>query len=118
MPVSPLPPDALFRLTAWFPALQRLTASTRARLVGRLEGHPRAVEYADDLVGDALNKWRDRKGEWSLPEVPAPEDIEREWTELVEPALPAVAERLKDNLLLQAIWDRVLDDHAQQFPRG
>jgi hypothetical protein len=62
LPVSPLPPDALFRLTAWHPALQRLHARTRARLVARLDGHPRAVDYADDLVAEALTDWRDRHG--------------------------------------------------------
>ena len=115
LPVSPLPPDALFRLTEWFPALQRLTAPSRARLVNRLDGHPRAVEYANDLVADAFNKWHDQNGEWSLPAPPSPDDIKREWTALVAPALPAVAERLKDNLLLQAIWDRVLDARARRF---
>ena len=115
LPVTPLPPDALFRLTAWFPALQKLAAPTRARLVARLEGHPRALEYANDLVADALTKWRNTKGEWSLPEPPSSEDIDREWKELVAPALPKVAEQPRDNLLLQAIWDQVLDEQAQRF---
>ena len=115
LPVTPLPPDALFRLTEWFPALRRLTTGSRARLVDRLDGHPRAVEYANDLVADALTKWRNTKGEWSLPEPPSPEDIDREWQELVAPALPKVAEKLKDNLLLQAIWDQVLDERARRF---
>ena len=115
LPVTPLPPDALFRLTEWFPALRRLTTRSRAQLVARLDGHPRAVEYANDLVADAFTKWRNTKGEWSLPERPSPEDIDREWQELVAPALPKVAEKLKDNLLLQAIWDQVLDERAQRF---
>ena len=115
LPVTPLPPDALFRLTEWFPALRRLTTRSRAQLVDRLDGHPRAVEYADDLVAYALTKWRNTKGEWSLPEPPSPEDVDREWGELVAPALPKVAEKLKDNLLLQAIWDQVLDERAQRF---
>ena len=38
--VSPLPPDALYRLMAWFPALRQLSGSAR-RLVDRLAGHPR-----------------------------------------------------------------------------
>ena len=115
LPVTPLPPDALFRLTEWFQALRRLTTSSRAQLIARLDGHPRAVEYANDLVADAFTKWRNTKGEWSLPEPPSPEDIDREWKELVAPALPKVAEKLKDNLLLQAIWDQVLDERAQRF---
>lgn len=113
--VTPLPPDALFRLAEWFPALRRLTTRSRARLVDRLDGHPRAVEHANDLVKDALTQWRNTKGDWSLPEPPSAEDVEREWQELVAPALPRVGEKLKDNLLLQAIWDRVLDARARRF---
>lgn len=113
--VAPLPPDALFRLTQWFSGLQRLTAQSRARLVARLEGHPRAVEYANDLVVDALNKWRSTRGEWSLPEPASSEDITWEWETLIAPALPKVAAQLKDNLLLQAIWDQVLDERARRF---
>jgi hypothetical protein len=115
LPVGPLPADALFRLTDWFPALTRLSTAARARLVGRLDGHPRAVEYANDLVADALRRWRDTQGDWSLPEPPTPKDLDREWQILVEPTLPQVAKQLTDNLLLQAIWDRVLDERARRF---
>ncbi|MCH8084301.1 MAG: TIR domain-containing protein, partial [Myxococcales bacterium] len=115
LPVTPLPADALFRLTEWFPALQRLATLTRARLVSRLDGHPRAVEYANDLVEDAFTKWRDTQGEWALSVPPKPEEVEQEWLELVNPCLPQVAEKLKDNLLLQALWDRVLDEPARRF---
>ena len=34
------------------------------------------------------------RGEWSQPVPPAPEDIDREWEQLVAPALPQVAEQL------------------------
>ena len=115
LPVTPLPADALFRLTDWFAALQRLTTHTRARLVSRLDGHPRAVEYANDLVADALEKWRDTHGEWATSVPPKSEEIEREWVELVNPCLPQVAEQLKDNLLLEALWERVLDEPARRF---
>jgi|GEM_PF-1787132 len=115
LPVSPLPADALFRLTAWFSALQRLTTNTRANLVARLDGHPRAVEYANDLVEHAFVNWRDKHGEWTLSNPPQREELEREWEELVQPCLPQVAEKLKDNLLLQELWDRVLDEPAQRF---
>ncbi|MEM8950969.1 MAG: tetratricopeptide repeat protein [Pseudomonadota bacterium] len=115
MPVSPLPPDALFRLTAWHQSLQKLHAKTRARLVGRLDGHPRAVDYADDLIRKALTDWRNKQREWSLSIPPKDEEIEQEWAVLAEPALPAVAEKLRDNLLLRAIWDNVLDDRSRRF---
>ncbi|WP_313927671.1 toll/interleukin-1 receptor domain-containing protein [Pseudoxanthomonas sp.] len=115
LPVGPLPADALFRLTEWFPALRRLSAHTRAKLINRLDGHPRAVEYANDLVAETFTHLRDRQGDWVLPEPPSAEDIAHEWQTLVAPALPAVDAKLKDNLLLQAIWDWVLDERARRF---
>jgi len=115
LPVTPLPVDALFRLTEWFEALQRLAPPTRSWLVSRLDGHPRAVEYANDLVEHALVSWRDTKGEWALSVPPKPDEIEKEWLELVNPCLPDVAEKLKDNLLLEALWERVLNEPARRF---
>jgi hypothetical protein len=50
IPVSPLPADAVYRLMGWFAGLRRLSVRTRARLVDRLAGHPRAVEFAGDLI--------------------------------------------------------------------
>jgi tetratricopeptide (TPR) repeat protein len=115
LPVSPLPADALYRLMGWFPALRRLSAASRARLVERLAGHPRAVEYANDLLHHALAEREDREGPWRLPEDPTEEDLEREWTELVDPVLPKVQDKLWANLLLAEIWDRVLDDRARRM---
>ncbi|HEV8344941.1 MAG TPA: tetratricopeptide repeat protein [Vicinamibacterales bacterium] len=115
IPVSPLPPDALYRLMMWCAGLRRLAGQTRARLVDALAGHPRAVEFADDLIVDSLRRWEDRHGAWQLPEPPGAEDAEREWKQLVQPALPRVRDKLRDDLLLEAIWDRVLDDRARRM---
>ncbi len=115
VPVPPLPDDALFRLMGWFDGLRRLSTGSRARLVERLAGHPRAVEYADDLIQKALEDWEDTRGPWRLPDPPTADDLEREWSELVEPALPRVESKLWDNLLLGAIWDRVLDESARHM---
>ncbi|MGH1477945.1 MAG: tetratricopeptide repeat protein [Geminicoccales bacterium] len=115
LPVSPLSPDALFRLTARFQSLQRLHARTRARLVARLDGHPRGVDYADDLVAKALAGWQDRHGAWTLSTPPGDAEIAKEWHDLVEPVLPKNAGKLRDSLLLQAIWDKVLDPGARRF---
>ena len=115
LPLGPLPDDALYRLTAWMPALQRLHPRTRMQLVARLDGHPRAVEFADDLIRDAHNRWQARHGDWRLPAHPGDDDLAREWTQLIAPALPQVEGRLRDDLLLQAIWDRVLEDPARRF---
>jgi tetratricopeptide (TPR) repeat protein len=115
LPVSPLPADALYRLMGWFPGLRQLAGQTRARLVERLAGHPRAVEFANDLIEDALRRWEDRHGVWQLPARPDAKDLEREWQDLVEPALPKVREKLWGDLLLAAIWERVLDDRARRM---
>jgi tetratricopeptide (TPR) repeat protein len=116
IPVGPLPPGALFRLMGWYPGLRRLSVRSRARLTDRMDGHPRAVEFANDLVEHALDDWKERKGRaWTLPVEPADEDLTREWTEIVEPALPKVEEKLRDDLLFDALWDRVLDDRARRM---
>ncbi|HEX5270816.1 MAG TPA: CHAT domain-containing protein, partial [Gemmataceae bacterium] len=115
LPVTPLPPDALFRLTGWFETLQQLATPTRARLADRLDGHPRAVEYADDLVRAGLMRRRRAKGEWRLPQPPSVADLEREWAEVVAPVLPEAREKLWANLLLGAIWDNVLDERQRRM---
>ena len=74
----------------WFPALRRLSVPSRRMLVDRLDGHPRAVEFANDLIQDALSRWGRRYGEWRLPDRPTPEEVAKEWNQLVEPALPKV----------------------------
>ncbi|MEM8558922.1 MAG: tetratricopeptide repeat protein [Bacteroidota bacterium] len=108
VPVTDLGPHAVFRLMAWFPALRRLSAATRAKLVGKLQGHPRAVEFLDALLRDALRKWEDRRGSWRMPDTE--EGEAEEWTRLMSPALPTVAQQLRDDLLLDALWTNVLDE--------
>jgi hypothetical protein len=44
-PFRRLPNDALWRMLRWFPSLRRLAEESRAGLVDRLAGHPRAVEF-------------------------------------------------------------------------
>ena len=115
IPVNLLPDDAVFRMMEWFPALRRLSVPSRRGLVDRLDGHPRAVEFANDLIQDALTRWGKRYGEWRLPDRPTPEGVAKEWNQLVEPALPKVQQKLRDDLLFDAIWDHVLDDRARRM---
>ncbi len=115
IPVNLLPDDAVFRMMEWFPALRRLSVPSRRELVDRLDGHPRAVEFANDLIQDALSRWGKRYGEWRLPDRPTREDVAKEWEKLVEPTLPKVQQKLRDNLLFDAIWDHVLDDRARRM---
>ena len=115
IPVNLLPDDAVFRMMEWFPALRRLSVPSRRMLVDRLDGHPRAVEFANDLIQDALSRWGRRYGEWRLPDRPTREGVAKEWNQLVEPALPRVQQKLRDDLLFDAIWDHVLDDRARRM---
>jgi len=115
IPVNLLPDDAVFRMMEWFPALRRLSVPSRRMLVDRLDGHPRAVEFANDLIQDALSRWGRRYGEWRLPDRPTQEGVAKEWNQLVEPALPRVQQKLRDDLLFDAIWDHVLDDRARRM---
>ena len=58
-----------------------------------LNGHPRQVEYANDLIESRL-------AQWTFPPERAREYVQREWDKLVEPVLPLVQGKLRDNLLL------------------
>jgi len=116
IPVGPLPAGALFRLMGWFPGLRRLTVASRALLAAKLDGHPRAIEFANDLVEHALDAWEGKVGrEWTPPAEPASGPEPPDWAEIVAPALPQVAEKLDDDLLFGAIWDHVLDDRGRRM---
>src|SRR5262249_15448666 len=81
-----------------------------------LDGHPRAVEFANDLVAHALDAWEATSGrEWLPPADPTAADLAREWDEVVAPALPRIEEKLGDDLLFDEIWDHVLDDRARRM---
>ena len=103
VPFSRLPDDALWRLMGWFGSLRRLSVGSRGKLVERLAGHPRAVEFVDRLVAQAIDRWAAEHGDLEAADPGA----EREWREIVAPALPAVEEELSQDLLFGALWDRV-----------
>lgn len=115
LPVSPLADGDLFRLMAWFPALRRLSTGTRARLARKLAGHPRGVEFMEDLVAAAIQKWEEAQGEWSAPGPGDEPGMERERDRLIAPILPRVEDRIWSDLLLAAIWERVLDERARRM---
>ena len=105
--------DALFRLMGWFAGLRRLAAANRGVLADRLAGHPRAVDYLDALVRDRLERW-DREHGQRAP-ARTGDERKREWDEVVEPALPTLAEQIEEDLLLGAIWDRMLGPAARRL---
>jgi tetratricopeptide (TPR) repeat protein len=106
VPFHRLPDDALWRLMGWFGSLRRLSDRSRARLVEQLAGHPRSVEFLDRLVETAIADWEEaRDRELSGAGL----SDEREWAEIVAPALPSLEVRLSQDLLFEALWERVLD---------
>jgi tetratricopeptide (TPR) repeat protein len=113
--VSPLADVDLFRLMSWFPALRRLSTPTRGRLAARLSGHPRAVEFLEALIAASIRTWESSHGEWAPPSVRDEEGCRQEWKQLVEPVLPKVQDEIWSDLLLAALWDRVLDERAQRM---
>ncbi len=105
--------DAIFRMMGWFDGLRQLSVINRAKLVSRLHGHPRAVEFLADLIDKSMKDWEDKRGQWVTPA--AAEGADDEWEKLIAPALPMVEERLRQNLLLDAIWRNVLDDECRRM---
>ena len=113
IPVPEMPDNDIFRMMGWFHGLRRLSVVNRARLVTQLHGHPRAVEFLEDLIDKALKDWKEWHGDWITPT--EDDGIEQEWEKLISPALPVVEEKLRQNLLLDAIWRNVLDDLCRRM---
>ena len=109
----PLSSDAIFRMMGWFPNLRKLSGPSRGRLVKRLSGHPRAVEMLDPLIGREMEVWLEVRG--SLPVVVDEEGAEREWERFVKPGLPELHEKLSENLLLAALWKRMLGEGERRL---
>jgi hypothetical protein len=105
-----LPDDAMWRVLQWFPNLRQLSATTRGDLVARLAGHPRSVEYLDTLVGKAINDWEYDTGAAFSPGC-LNETEER--AQLIDRLLPRLDQQLSENLLFDALWDRLLDEPAR-----
>ena len=104
----PLSDYEVVRMMHWFPALRRLSITTRQRLLGRLAGHGRSVEFLDTLVGDQIERFLADSDRPDLPAVTSPATAEREWAEIVAPCLQGLAERLSEDLLFERLWERVL----------
>ncbi len=115
LPVNVMPAADLFRMVGWFPALRRLSIPSRARLVNQLEGHPRAVQFADELLAEALKRHARRRGPWQGIDSKDETERQREWTTLMEPVLPQVDDRIRDDLLFDALWDQVFDPPAHRM---
>jgi hypothetical protein len=105
LPFLPLPAHALWRMLSWFPSLRRLSEGSRVGLVERLAGHPRAVDFLDALIADSILSWESDLGPF-VPGCLSPED---ERAQIVATALPRLEAQLSEDLLFDALWDRVLE---------
>jgi hypothetical protein len=111
VPFDSLPADALWRMLLWFPSLRRLSEQNRAWLIERLADHPRAVEYLDALVDESIRRWESENG----PFVPGCLTPDNEQTAIIGQVLPDLDAQLSENLLFDALWDRVLDDRSREL---
>jgi hypothetical protein len=109
VPFRRLSDDAMWRMMPWFPSLRRLSEASRAGLVDRLAGHPRSVEYLDALIDQALLKWEYDNGDFQTGCLSAAE----EQAQIIARVLPELDVQLSENLLFDALWDRVLDEPAR-----
>jgi tetratricopeptide (TPR) repeat protein len=115
IPVPEMGDNAIFRMMGWFDGLRSLSLPSRAKLVSLVHGHPRMVEFLDDLIKEALIDWKNDVGEWDTPSNEDVEAIKREWDRIIAPAIPKVEDRLEENLLLDKIWENVLDDKCRRM---
>ena len=76
----------------------------------RLAGHPRAVEFLEALIADASSLGR-RNGPFEPGSLSAAE----EQAQIIETALPALEAQLSEDLLFEALWDRVLDGGSRDL---
>ena len=138
-----LPPDAMWRLLGWLPALRRLSAPTRAALVGgnrgaeteaardgSLDGHPRSAVMLDALVARVIARVEDDHGHLgALAEEGIRESensglsrsqalqrwAEREQDLLLRPVLGELHGKITADLLFERLWHHVLDQPAREL---
>lgn len=93
-----------WRLVESFDEIARLPREVRLRLVRTVDGHPRAVELLDRLIGLRIRALgRALRGEET-------------WAEVIEPLLPHEGRLLQEDLLLEALW-KLLPEEARGHAR-
>jgi len=102
--IGPCSAGEIFRMTAWWPTLARLPPALRRHLAhGRLAGHPRAVQWVDELVREAEEARLERGGR----RLEVTEDVETVRREVLAPALKGLPEKIEADLALAAVVDRL-----------
>lgn len=100
--LPPMAPADSLRLIDSFDALRELPLDVRVRLAGRVDGHPRTVEFLDRLVAQQGEKVK---------------SITDAWRDLIAPALPAQEQQIRADLLLEELWKRLSRAARQQLQR-
>jgi tetratricopeptide (TPR) repeat protein len=91
------------RLMSWMPTLCRLPHADREWLVGRLDGHPRTIEWLEALAAAAERRLAPPGGRFT-----------GDWRErILEPILRQAGKQISSDLLLESVW-RALDDEARE----
>jgi tetratricopeptide (TPR) repeat protein len=102
--VGPLSEADTWRLIESFDELARLPREVRLRLVRNVDGHPRTIELLDRLVGLRVR---------ALGRALRDEEM---WTEVIEPILPHEGQLLREDLLLETLWE-LLPEEARGHAR-
>ncbi len=105
IPIEPMSPADTLRLIDSFENLASLPRDVRATLAEKLDGHPRTVEYLDDLVADRLQS------------LGLGFEVSDPWADLIKPVLPEHSERISADLLLNELWKR-LSEPARRHARS
>ena len=104
--MPPLSSSDAFRMMAFFVELADLAPDQRRRLANWSEGHPLTVQRLDDAIREQVSShglgW----------------EVMDSWKELVEPVLPGVAETVRREMHLEAIWEDLPEtarEHARRI---
>ncbi len=99
VPLPPMRVADVVRLLRWMPTLGRVPFEHAEWLAGRIDGHPRTVQWLDALVAQRAAAVARRSG-------PYAEYDGRDWRgEVLEPALAGVGEKVDADLLLPRLYD-------------
>jgi hypothetical protein len=74
-------------------------------------GQTLIFEFLDALIEEAIQRWESENG----PFIPGCLASDDEQTAIVAYVLPDLDAKLSENLLFDALWDRVLDDRSREL---
>jgi len=100
--LPPMGPADSLRLIDSFETLGDLPLDVRVRLAERVNGHPRTVEFLDRLIAQRREEIR---------------KVTDAWTDLIAPILPAQEVKIRVDLLIEKLWDK-LSEGAKEHARA